>query len=253
MTFSIIASNKNRTEFGIAICSAIPFIGKYSAFVFPNIGVIASQGKVDPVTAYTIRSCLSDNLEASDILSYLEKKDPSFQRKQLTFLNLKNHKFYGYTGNDLKVSKIDNSEIFGDIIFGDDFVVSGNCLVSLDTLKVMKDSFIKNNTLPLDLRILEALKAGNSLTGDYRGRQSASLYYFNSNFDYPIRTIDVDEHKDPVIELERIFYYATEHWQNVVNYCFFDMNFKRKYMTGPDFPEEIAKSISKLSKPVRER
>jgi uncharacterized Ntn-hydrolase superfamily protein len=135
MTFSIIAYNHDRTEYGIAICSAIPFIGKYSSFVFPNLCVIAAQGKVDPSTAFTIRNCLKDNIPESEIFSYLEKKDPSFQRKQLSLLNLKSQKFSGYTGNDLKFGKNDYSEIFGNIIFGENFAISGNCLVSLETLE----------------------------------------------------------------------------------------------------------------------
>lgn len=253
MTFSIIAYNNDKTEYGIAICSAIPFIGKYSAFVFPNICAIAAQGKVDPSTAFTIRNCLNDNMSESEILSHLEKNDPSYQRKQLTFLNLKTHKFTGYTGNDLKIGKNEYSEIFGNIIFDETFIISGNCLVSLETLEKMRDNFKNNKNLSLDLRLLEALKAGNNTQGDFRGRQSASLYFYKSHEEYPFRTIDVDDHKTPVEELERIFHYATTHWQDVVDYCFFDMNFKRKYMTGPEFPENIAKSINILSKPVNDR
>ena len=253
MTFSIIAYNNDKTEYGIAICSAIPFIGKYSAFVYPNLCVIAAQGKVDPSTAHTVRNCLKDNMKESEILSYLEKIDPSYQRKQLALLNLKTQKFTGYTGIDLKSSKNEYSEIFGNIIVDENFIISGNCLISLNTLEKMRESFVLNSNLNLDLRILEALKAGNSTQGDFRGRQSASFYYYKVKEEYPFRTIDVDEHTDPVNELERIFHYATTSWQYVVDYCFFDMKFDRKYKSGSDFPKEVMQSINKLGKPVSER
>lgn len=253
MTFSIIAYSEDKKEYGIAICSAVPFIGKYSAFVFPNLCVVAAQGKVDPSTAFTIRNCLRDNMNESEILSLLEKNDPSFQRKQLAFLNLKTHKFTGYTGNDLKKGKNEFSEIFGNIIFDDTCIISGNCLVSLETIEKMSANFKDNKNLSLDLRLLEALKAGNNTQGDFRGRQSAALYYYKSHSEYPFRTIDIDEHKSPVEELERIFHYSTTHWQDVVEYCFFDMNFKRKFMMGAEFPREIMNSIDRLSLPINQR
>lgn len=253
MTFSIIAFNNDKSEYGIAICSAIPFIGKYSAFVYPNLCVIAAQGKVDPCTAITIRNCLKDNLSESQILSILEEKDPSFNRKQLSFLNLNNYKFTSYTGKDLVHSKNEYSEIHGKIITGENYIISGNCLVSLETLEIMEETFTANNHMNLDHRILESLKAGNKTKGDFRGRQSAALYCYRSKEEFPYRTIDIDENLAPVEELERIFNYASTHWQNVVDYCFFDMKFERKYMKGSDFPTDIMNSINTLSLPVNKR
>ncbi|BBH54337.1 DUF1028 domain-containing protein [Fluviispira sanaruensis] len=253
MTFSIIAFDKNKSEYGIAICSAIPFIGKYAAFHFKNQSLIAAQGKQDPCTAYSIRNLLNDNENSTNILNYLKKNDPSFQRKQLAVLDLKKFQFFSYTGEDLKMTSNEYSKTFGDIIMGDNYIISGNCLLSIETLTNMENSFKSSASESLDTRLLMALKAGNISQADFRGRQSAALYYFRSEHEYPIRTIDVDEHKNPVEELERIFNLGTKCWQNVVEHCFFDMKFERKFKTINDFPDEIVKSINILSKPVAER
>ncbi|KAB8030801.1 DUF1028 domain-containing protein [Fluviispira multicolorata] len=253
MTFSIIANNNNKTEFTVAICLAIPFIEKYSTFIYPNICAVTAQGKIDPSTAYTVRNLLIDSIPDSDILTYLEKNDLSLHRKQHSFLNFKYQKFTAYTGNELKFNRNDYSEIIGKTIIDEDFVISGNCLVSLKTLYRMKENFLSYSHLDLDLRILEALKAGNNTLGDYRCRQSASLYYYKKTNEFPHRIIDVDEHTHSVEELERIFNYATSNWQNVVNYCFYDMNFNRKFKNKNDFPKEVKISVDKSSKPINDR
>ncbi|BBH54703.1 DUF1028 domain-containing protein [Fluviispira sanaruensis] len=253
MTFSIIAFSKDKKEYGIAICSAIPFIGKYSAYYFKNQCLIAAQGKQDPCTAYSIRNLFNDNENSTNILNYLEKNDPSFQRKQLAVLDLKSFQFFGYTGNDLKTSSNEYANTFGHIIIGKDYIISGNCLLSLDTLSNMENSFKSSTDEPLDKRLLEALKAGNFSQADFRGRQSAALYYYKPEHEYPIRSIDVDDNKNPVEELERIFNLGTKCWQDVVEYCFFDMKFERKFKTFKDFPADIANSINILSKPVSKR
>jgi len=51
---------------------------------------------------------------------------------------------------------------------------------------------------------LKSLEAGDATGGDYRGRQSAALLVYHAE-DYPYRSLRVDEHRQPVAELQRIF------------------------------------------------
>lgn len=52
--------------------------------------------------------------------------------------------------------------------------------------------------------MLQALEAGNTTGGDFRGRQSASLLVYKTE-EYPYLSLRVDEHPTPVQELRRIF------------------------------------------------
>ena len=63
--------------------------------------------------------------------------------------------------------------------------------------------------LPLVERLLEAMRAGEAAGGDKRGKQSACLVIQDAR---PYRWLDlrVDDHPDPIAELERLHAVAAE-------------------------------------------
>jgi uncharacterized Ntn-hydrolase superfamily protein len=87
---------------------------------------------------------------------------------------------------------------------GADYAVQGNMLVGEETLIAMTDSFTASVTDSLGERLLRALEAGQAAGGDRRGRQSAAILVAGTE-DYPLVDLRVDEHRDPVAELRRIF------------------------------------------------
>ena len=63
--------------------------------------------------------------------------------------------------------------------------------------------------LPMPDRMLAALRAGEAAGGDKRGRQAAALRVHRGQ-DYPALDLRVDDHADPLGELDRLLAVARE-------------------------------------------
>jgi hypothetical protein len=53
-------------------------------------------------------------------------------------------------------------------------------------------------------RLIRALEAGQEAGGDKRGKQAAALLIFSSE-DYPLLSLRVDDHAEPLLELRRLY------------------------------------------------
>jgi uncharacterized Ntn-hydrolase superfamily protein len=82
--------------------------------------------------------------------------------------------------------------------------IQGNMLVGSATLEAMADSFRGSGALGLAERLMRALEAGQAAGGDKRGKQSAALRLHHAE-DYAWLDLRVDEHRDPVNELRRVY------------------------------------------------
>ena len=60
-------------------------------------------------------------------------------------------------------------------------------------------------------RLLTALEAGEAAGGDKRGKQSAALLIHGSE-EWPALDLRVDDHADPLSELERLERVSRERW-----------------------------------------
>jgi uncharacterized Ntn-hydrolase superfamily protein len=71
---------------------------------------------------------------------------------------------------------------------------------------VIKDTaaaYAKNAALPFPRRLIAAMRAGEAAGGDKRGKQSAALIICGEE-DWPDLNLRVDDHADPLAELERL-------------------------------------------------
>src|SRR5262249_18019123 len=71
--------------------------------------------------------------------------------------------------------------------------------------------FRENAAMPLPRRLIGALKAGERVGGDMRGKQSAALVIYNDQ-DYSELDLRVDDHVEPLLELARLEAASREHW-----------------------------------------
>ncbi len=89
-------------------------------------------------------------------------------------------------------------------INGANFAAQGNMLIRGETVSALADSFAATEELDLAERLVRAIEAGQAAGGDKRGRQCAALLVVDRE-EYPLWDIRVDESRDPVPELRRIF------------------------------------------------
>src|SRR5947209_14584343 len=72
-------------------------------------------------------------------------------------------------------------------------------------------AYMANAALPFPRRLIAALKAGEAAGGDKRGKQSAALLIHGEE-EWSDLDMRVDDHTDPIVELERLEKVSRERW-----------------------------------------
>ncbi|WP_172604000.1 DUF1028 domain-containing protein [Fluviispira sanaruensis] len=220
MENDILGYDHENKEFGIAICSAIPCVGEYFAFGDGSAGVIAAQGSCNPYNGLKSINFLKEGSSPSEIIAKLKDSDELIQKRQIAIIS-NCGLMTCFTGENL------GNGVKGHII-GKNFIACGNTLEDLNTLNIMKDTFEKSNEKSLYLKLLHALKMGDSTEADIRGRQSAGLHVYSIKNDYPIIKVNIDDDINPVKSLE----------EKVANFI------RSFYQIIPFFPQRDGKQIS---------
>ena len=69
--------------------------------------------------------------------------------------------------------------------------------------------------MPFALRLIRALRAGDDAGGDKRGKQAAAVLVYTTER-YPALDLRVDDHDEPLAELERLYRKSLERYQPFV-------------------------------------
>jgi uncharacterized Ntn-hydrolase superfamily protein len=199
-TFSIVAWDPTRGEWGIAVQSKFIAAGAVVPWGQAGVGALATQAMSDGSQGPKGLALLRKGLSASEVVDRLSRESPDRDDIQLGVVDGKGHAA-AFTGSRC-------ADWAGHIV-GDGFSCQGNILFSAEVVKAMARSF---ETTPGDLpeRLLAALVAGQREGGDRRGMQSAALLVWKDRGGYRgglDRWIDVrvDDHATPIEELDRIF------------------------------------------------
>ena len=202
MTFSIVAYDPKTGDLGVAVQSKFISVGVIVPWAKINVGAIATQAMANTEYGYKGLELLEQGFTAQEVLNQLIENDPEREHRQIGIVDGKGNAA-AFTG----------SECFywaGNIV-GKHFTVQGNILVSEETIQEMAKAFeFTEGDLPT--KLLAALKSADQEgRGDARGQQSASLLVVRDKGgygEYTDRWIDirVDEHPEPIKELERIFH-----------------------------------------------
>ncbi|WP_025784242.1 DUF1028 domain-containing protein [Sporosarcina sp. D27] len=194
MTYSIIARCPETGNFGAAIASCFPAVGAHSPAIRANVGIIATQGWVNPALGLRGMHYLKEGQTANETLNTLLHSDPGRELRQLAIVD----RF----GNSAVYTGIENDEEKGHII-GKQYAILGNLLAHKDILEGMEEAFLKTEG-KLEDKLIASLKVGDSLGGDRRGKQSAILKV-EAVEGYPYVDFRVDDEDEPVLKLESIY------------------------------------------------
>jgi uncharacterized Ntn-hydrolase superfamily protein len=72
-------------------------------------------------------------------------------------------------------------------------------------------TYVANEKLPFAQRLIAAMYAGEAAGGDKRGKQSAALLICGDE-EWSALDLRVDDHADPLAELERLEQISRERW-----------------------------------------
>lgn len=194
-TFSIAARCPRTGMLGVAVSTAVPAVGGICSYIKEGVGAIATQSWVNPYLGIDGLKLLGRGLSAEQTLTQLLADDPGRDARQIGIVDAK-----GCVAAHSGESCVD----WAGHVLGDGFTVQGNMLVGAETIRAMATAAKSSEAFDLTERLMLVLEAGQAAGGDKRGKQSAALKVFNHEA-YPWLDVRVDEHRNPVAELRRIF------------------------------------------------
>ncbi len=200
-TFSIVAYDSMAGEWGVAVQSRFLAVGAVVPFAQAGLGAVASQAWGNTAFGPRALGMFARGLGADSVLTWLLASDSNRSYRQVGMVDFRGHSAT-FTGSDCQA--------WAGGLSGDGFCVQGNILAGPEVVQAMARAYQESGGR-LAQRLLAALQAGQEAGGDRRGMQSAALLVASAAggySGYDDRTIDlrVDDHSQPIKELERLFY-----------------------------------------------
>ncbi|WP_322936572.1 DUF1028 domain-containing protein [Nocardioides bizhenqiangii] len=201
MTFSIVARSADGDSWGVAVASKFLAVGSAVPAAVAGVGAVATQAWANVAYKGLALAHLDEGATASIAVQRLIEEDDGRDHRQVGIVDVEGGAAT-YTGSACL-------EWAGGLT-GDGFAVQGNILAGSEVIEAMRDAFEASDPeAPLARRLLAALAAGDEAGGDSRGRQSAALLVVKEGagyggFDDVAVDLRIDDHEDPIPELERL-------------------------------------------------
>ncbi|MBS0521793.1 MAG: DUF1028 domain-containing protein [Proteobacteria bacterium] len=196
MTYSIVARCPRTGQYGVGVATYSPMVGAAVPLVVSGRGAVAYQVIASPIHRAMAGQLLASGASAAGSLAELAAKDPYWQSRQVTLVDMFGG-VAGFTGA--------NAPAHCGHKLGDGFAVAGNVLTEVCLEDTWREfSATQESDLPLAERLVRALEAGARSNGQPEGLTSAALLVHGSE-PVPLVDLRVDVHDTPVKELRRIW------------------------------------------------
>ncbi|HEV7880936.1 DUF1028 domain-containing protein [Bradyrhizobium sp.] len=202
MTWSIIARDSATGHFGIAVATKFFAVGARVPHIAAGVGAIATQALVNPYYGIDGLKLLRKGKSPRETIEMLRAADSGHASRQMQIMDARGH-VAAYTGSDC-VDWCGHVE-------GGSFSIAGNMLAGARVLDDTAAAYIANDKLPFARRLIAAMRAGEAAGGDKRGKQSAALL-IHGDEEWSDLDLRVDDHADPLNELERLERVSRERW-----------------------------------------
>jgi len=202
MTWSIIARDTSTGQFGIAVATRFFAVGALVPYIAAGIGGIATQALVNPYYGIDGLKLLREGRKPRDVIETLIAADAGRESRQFHIMDA-GGRIASHTGREC----VD----WCGHIEGDGFSIAGNMLAGARVLADTAGAYIANENLPFAQRLIAAIRSGEAAGGDKRGKQSAALLIYGEE-EWSDLDLRVDDHADPLAELERLEQVSRERW-----------------------------------------
>jgi uncharacterized Ntn-hydrolase superfamily protein len=204
MTWSIIARDPPTCQIGIAVATRFFAVGARVPHIATGIGAIATQAMVNPFYGIDGVKLLREGRSPREVIDTVIAADDGRESRQVHVMD-GNGRIAAFTGRDC----VD----WCGYLEGDGFSIAGNMLAGAAVLDETARAYAASSRLPFAQRLIAALKAGEAAGGDKRGKQSAALLIHGEE-EWSELDLRVDDHADPLAELERLEQVSRERWVN---------------------------------------
>jgi uncharacterized Ntn-hydrolase superfamily protein len=168
-----------------------------------GVGALSTQALMNPLYGPAGIDLLAAGVAAEEIVARLTDADEGRAQRQLHLI--------GAHGRGAAFTGKHCIEWCGHRVH-EGFSVAGNMLAGTDVLDATAAAYADGARLPLAERLIAAMQAGERAGGDKRGKQAAALR-IHADEDYPQLEIRVDDHEEPVRELQRLYEKSLERYQ----------------------------------------
>ena len=189
-------------QFGIAVATKFFAVGARVPHIVAGIGGIATQALVNPYYGIDGVKLLREGRSPREVIDALIATDDGREARQLHIMDASS-RIASHTGREC-VDWCGHVE-------GNGFSIAGNMLASAAVLDETAKAYVANAKLPFPQRLIAAMHAGEAAGGDKRGKQSAALL-IHGNEEWSELNLRVDDHTDPLRELERLEAISRERW-----------------------------------------
>ena len=208
MTWSIIARDSATGQIGIAVATKFFAVGARVPHIAAHLGAVATQALVNPYYGIDGVKLLREGRSPREIVDALISADSGRESRQLHIMDASG-RIAAHTGHECV-------EWCGHIE-GNGFSIAGNMLTGAAVLDDTAQAYAANAALPFARRLIAAMRAGEKAGGDKRGKQSAALLIHGSE-EWSDLDLRVDDHTDPLAELERLEQVSRERWVHFKNF-----------------------------------
>ena len=202
MTWSIIARDNTTGQIGIAVATRFFAVGARVPHIAPGIGGLATQALVNPYYGIDGLKLMRQGRTPRNVIETVIAADSGRESRQVHIMDAIG-RIAAHTGRDC-VDWCGHLE-------GKAFSIAGNMLAGARVLDDTAKAYAANGALPFAQRLLAAMRAGEAAGGDKRGRQSAALLIYGDE-EWSALDLRVDDHADPLSELERLEAVSRERW-----------------------------------------
>src|ERR1043165_694632 len=202
MTWSLIARDPATGAFGIAVATKNFAVGCRVPHIASGIGAVATQALSNPFYGVNGIRLLREGAPVPEIVKALTAADAGREHRQVHLMDAMG-RIAAHTGKEC----ID----WCGSTAGEGFSVAGNMLAGPAVIQETAKAYGANAALPFPRRLIAAMKAGEAAGGDKRGKQSAALV-IHSEDEWADLDLRVDDHADPLAELERLEKVSRERW-----------------------------------------
>ena len=200
-TFSIVAYDPHRQEWGVAVQSKFLACAAVVSWARAGAGAVATQSYANMDYGPDGLRLMAEGLEAAEVIERLTNDDPGRGLRQLGLVD-RQGQAAAFTGQDCHA--------WAGHHVGDGFACQGNILVP-GTVEAMAVAFSQACQGPGELAdwLVAALAAGQAAGGDKRGRQAAGVLVVRANGGYGGRTdryldLRVDDDPEPIAKLQQL-------------------------------------------------
>lgn len=198
-TYSIVAHDPAAEEWGVAVQSRFLAVGAVVPYARAGVGAVASQAWGDPNLGLRALELMAGGAAADSALIYALAPDSNREYRQLGVVDAEGRSAT-FTGR--------HCQPWAGGMAGENYCVQGNILAG-DSVAIGMAKAFENASGPLANRLISALAGGQKHGGDRRGMQSAALLVVSrgggySGFNDRMVDLRVDDHSDPISELERL-------------------------------------------------